>query len=312
MQDMEGLEQERELLSTALNYTSTQYSSNSTSTSKFAPCISPCWWVYFAPPPKNVTDKFPTWFATISLTFEKSNLPLQQSLEVRLDAPWSHDDKTITYSVGTQIFIKSKYPFTPSNSDEVYFKLWVIPPTLGIKGGFVATLLLTGSATTLSPTQMPSFQTYTFSSMSMNSTSISIWFFVILTFVSLCAYRVFRTHRLNQMMTRRERGAAYDDEQDGHVTMSPIVTAVYPSLPPQAEVHVVRVASATTAARAGSSSPLPSPPRSSSSSGTTVIAAASAAEGHPAETTAEAAEAEEGDPPIATAIATPVSSPRRL
>jgi len=38
---------------------------------------------------------------------------------------------------------------------------------------------------------------------------------------------------------------ADDDEQDGHVTMSPIVTAVYPSLPPQAEAHVVRVTSTT-------------------------------------------------------------------
>lgn len=303
---MESYEQERELLSMALNYTSTQTSNNLTTSI----CASPCWWVYFAPPPKNVTAQFPNWFATISLTYEKSNLPWQQRLEVSLDAPWGHDDKTTFYSIGTTNVIKSKYAFTPSNSDEVYFKLWVKPPTSGLQGGFVATLLLSGSATTLSPTQMPSFQTYSFNTMSMNSTSISIWFFVILTFVSICAYRVFRTHRLNQIMTRRERGVADDDKQDGHVTMSPIVTAVYPSLPPQAEAHVVRVTSATSAARAGSASPLPSParsPSSSSSSGTTVVTAASAAEGH---LEAEA-EAGAGDTPIATAIAVSPSPPRR-
>jgi hypothetical protein len=256
-----------------------------------------------------MTDKYPTWLATITLTYKKSNLVLGSSLKLHLDAPWIHEDLMTTYTVGVPTVVIYNQAYSPSSSDEDFFTLTICPPKSVIQGGFDATLFLTGSETTLSPSAMPTFLTYSYNTMNLNSTSISIWFFVVLTFVSLCAYRVFRTHRLNQMVTRRERG---DDEHDDHITMSPIVTAVYPPVPPQAEVHVVRITSATSVARVGSSSHNSPTPANSTHAGSNTSAAAvvvTAEEGQSAE--AASAEAREF-PPIATAIATPVPSPRRL
>ena len=66
------------------------------------------------------------------------------------------------------------------------------------------------------PSQQPSYQTDTFSGVTLNTTSISVWFFIILTIVFLCAWRVYRQHRMNLLMggLAGGRGAGGGEEED--------------------------------------------------------------------------------------------------
>jgi len=96
----------------------------------------------------------------------------------------------------------------------------------GVEKGFTGQLWLKDSAPDsqaddLAPTPTPSPSNdhrYEFDGMAnMNSTSISIWFIVIVFFVAMCAYRVFRQHRLNAITRDRagSRGVgAYGNEHE--------------------------------------------------------------------------------------------------
>lgn len=64
------------------------------------------------------------------------------------------------------------------------------------------------------PSPAPSFTRFQEADrpLSLNDTSISVWFFVVISFVFLCAWRVYRQHRINTLLAGAGRRAGGSEE----------------------------------------------------------------------------------------------------
>lgn len=81
------------------------------------------------------------------------------------------------------------------------------------------------------PSPAPSFTRFQEADrpLSLNDTSISVWFFVVISFVFLCAWRVYRQHRINTLLAGAGRRPGGNEEvhpglvlRVGEVALSPV------------------------------------------------------------------------------------------
>ena len=108
--------------------------------------------------------------------------------------------------------------------------------------GFRATMYLseaaqaTDDANGTTPSFYPTYTTYTYSQFDkMPENVTTIWLFCVVFFVAMCAYRVWRRHRLNAMLGEGAGGTGGYDEEDlremvlrRQITVSPLVAASQP------------------------------------------------------------------------------------